>query len=306
MIENGSGRVLRSTGSWYTVMSGDGETIECRLKGKFRTKGIRATNPIAVGDIVDFEVENNHDTGIIVNIHTRTNHIIRKATKLSHETHIIAANIDQVVIIVSLVQPRTSLGFIDRLLATAEAYHIPAVVVINKTDLYNTDVTEQMNSIISTYNAVGYNITTSSVVDKSGLDDFKNLLINKISLLSGHSGVGKSALINSVDPTLDLKTGSISEYHQKGTHTTTFATMFALKFGGFVIDTPGIKEFGLVEFDKTELGQRFPEIRQRMHECRFNNCLHLNEPGCAVIEAVKNEEISDFRYRNYLNMLESI
>lgn len=306
MIENVSGRVLRSTGSWYSVLSSGGDTIDCRLKGKFRTKGIRATNPIAVGDIVDFILEDNNETGIIVNIHPRSNHIIRKATKLSHETHIIAANIDQVVIIVSLVQPRTSLGFIDRLLATAEAYHIPAVLVINKTDLYDTEVVESMNYIVSTYNSIGYKVLTTSVLEKTGLEEFRTLISQKISLLSGHSGVGKSALINSVDPTLDLKTGKISEYHLKGTHTTTFATMFALKFGGFVIDTPGIKEFGLVEFDKTELGQRFPEIRNKMHECRFNNCLHLNEPGCAVVEAVKNEEISDFRYRNYLNMLESI
>ncbi len=300
------GRVLKSTGSWYSVLDNTGGLIDCRLKGLFRTKGIRATNPIAVGDTVDFFQSVDEVTGVITKIYPRNNYIIRKATNLSKDTHIIAANIDQVIIIVSLVQPRTSTGFIDRILTTAEAYHIPAVIIINKIDLYDNETNQKLDLIKNTYVNAGYSVHLTSVPDKIGLGVFESILTDKISLLSGHSGVGKSALINSVDSNLNLKTGEISEYHKKGTHTTTFATMFPLKFGGFVIDTPGIKEFGLVEFEKVELGQRFPEIRGVMHNCKFNNCVHINEPGCAVIKAVSNGEITDFRYINYLNMLESL
>lgn len=306
MIEVREGRVLRSTGSWYTVLDSTGNYYECRLKGVFRTKGIKTTNPIAVGDQVDFSVERNEETGVISVIHPRSNYIIRKATNLSKVTHIIAANIDQVVIIVSLIQPRTSTGFIDRILTTAEAYHIPAVIVFNKNDLYEGEVIEQLEMLETTYKGLGYSVINTSVVEEIGIDNLKFALKDKISLLSGHSGVGKSALINSIDSSLDLKTGEISEYHKKGTHTTTFANMFPLVTGGMVIDTPGIKEFGLVEFSKVELGQRFPEIRERMMNCRFNNCIHVNEPGCAVIKAVENGEITEFRYDNYFNMLESL
>lgn len=299
------GRVLKSTGSWYEVLDREGNYFNCRLKGRFRTKGIRATNPIAVGDIVDFVIDDSND-GIISKIHPRTNHIIRKATKLSSSTHIIAANIDQVVIILSLIQPRTSTGFIDRILTTAEAYHIPAIIIINKTDLYQGELLEHLEHLVSTYSNIGYKVLTTSVSNSSGLKEFRNVLTDKISLLSGHSGVGKSALINTVDPDLNLKTGEISEYHSKGMHTTTFANMFPLSCGGMVIDTPGIKEFGLVEFNKVELGQRFPEIRELMPSCRFNNCIHVNEPGCAVVEAVSVGKIAEFRYNNYLNMLDSL
>ncbi len=300
------GRVLKSTGSWYTVLDDQGGRHECRLKGLFRNKGIRATNPLAVGDLVDFTISNNESTGIISKIYPRSNYIIRKATKLSKSTHIIAANIDQVVIIVSLVQPRTSTGFIDRVLTTAEAYHIPATIVFNKIDLYDDEVMENLEDIVDTYTSIGYNALLTSVKERSGLDEFEMALRDKISLLSGHSGVGKSAIINAVDETLDLKTGEISEYHSKGTHTTTFANMFPLAIGGMVIDTPGIKEFGLVEFNKAELGQRFPEIRRLMMDCRFNNCIHINEPGCAVVDAVENGKMAEFRYINYLNMIESL
>ncbi len=306
MIKTREGRVLKSTGSWYTVLDDTGYSFDCRLKGLFRSKGIRNTNPIAVGDIVDFSIIENDGTGVISAIHPRSNYIVRKATKLSKATHIIAANIDQVVIIVSLKQPRTSTGFIDRLLTTAEAYHIRAVVVINKCDLYDDKVNNTLNLISDAYIQAGYLVLKTSVVEQTGLSEFKSLLKNKITLLSGHSGVGKSALINTADPELNIKTGEISEYHGKGTHTTTFANMFQLQFGGFVIDTPGIKEFGLVEFNKVELGQRFPEIRKYMHDCRFNNCKHTNEPGCAVKEALNNGVIARFRYENYLNMLESL
>ncbi len=306
MTEVREGRVLKSTGSWYTVMDDQGGHHECRLKGLFRNKGIRATNPLAVGDLVDFAISENEKTGVISKIYPRSNYIIRKATKLSKSTHIIAANIDQVVIIVSLVQPRTSTGFIDRILTTAEAYHIPATIIFNKTDLYDDEVLVNLANFVDTYNHLGYKVLLTSVKDGTGLVEFKDALKDKISLLSGHSGVGKSAIINSVDEKLNLKTGEISEYHSKGTHTTTFANMFSLAFGGMVIDTPGIKEFGLVEFNKVELGQRFPEIRNLIMECRFNDCIHINEPGCAVIESVEEGKIAEFRYINYLNMIESL
>ena len=306
MSEIKQGKVLRSPGSWYTVMEDDGNVTECKLKGKFRIKGIRTTNPVAVGDIVDFRRDEKLGTGVIENIRQRHNYIIRKATKLSKAVHIIAANIDQAVIIASLTMPRTPTGFIDRVLTTAEAYHIPSVVVFNKHDLYGEEELELLEYYSGSYKMAGYKVLVSSVTENLHLDEFKALLNDKVSLLSGQSGVGKSALINAVDPSLNLKVGTISRYHKKGKHTTTFAEMFPLVFGGYVIDTPGIKEFGLVEFEKSELGQRFPEFRERMHKCRFNNCLHVDEPGCAILEALENGEISPFRYENYLKMLNSI
>jgi len=301
-----SGKVLRSTGSWYAVLSPTGQLVQCRLKGKFRIKGIRTTNPVAVGDEVDYMPDSEPDKGIIEKIHERRNYIVRKATKLSKAVHIIAANVDQAVVIASLTKPKTTTGFIDRFLTTAEAYHIPSVVVFNKYDLYGEQERPLLEYYKGSYNMAGYQVIVSSVPDDYHLNEFKNMMKGKISLLSGQSGVGKSALINAVDPKLNLKEGAISEYHKKGKHTTTFAEMFPLGFGGFVIDTPGIKEFGLVEFEKSELGQRFPEFRKRMHQCRFNNCLHVDEPGCAVIEALEKGEISPFRYENYLKMLNNL
>ena len=306
MIQKASGKVIRSTGSWYTVLADSGKAFQCKLKGRFRTKGIRTTNPVAVGDVVDFQIPSESETAVIEHIHERHNYIIRKATKLSKSTHIIAANIDQAVLVVSLIKPRTSTGFIDRFLATAEAYHIPTIIVFNKLDLYEEDIRQQLAYFKNTYEKAGYQCLLTSVPEKHNLDDLKRILINKESLLAGHSGVGKSALINAIDHKLNLRTGNISAYHDKGTHTTTFAEMHPLSFGGFIVDTPGIKEFGLVEFEKAELGQRFPEIRERMHDCRFNNCLHLDEPGCAVIDAVEKGKIAAFRYSNYLNMLEGL
>lgn len=269
-------------------------------------EGIRTTNPIAVGDVVDFDLLPDGETGLIKNIHERHNYIIRQATKLSKASHIIAANMDQAVLIASLEKPRTSTGFIDRFLVTAEAYHIPAVIVFNKYDLYDDDQKDKLEFILGTYRKCGYQCIFTSAKEGIHADEFSALLKDKTSLLSGHSGVGKSALINCIDPSLNLKEGEISNVHLKGKHTTTFAELFPLAIGGFIIDTPGIKEFGLVAFEKTELGQRFPEIRARMHDCRFNNCLHLNEPGCSVLKAVENGEISNFRYNNYLNMLTGI
>ncbi len=302
-----TGKVIKSTGSWYTVLIPGGKLYECRLKGKFRIKGIRTTNPIAVGDEVDFSLAENKDgTGSIVSIHERKNYIIRKATKLSKASHIIAANIDQAVVIASMVKPRTSTGFIDRFLTTAEAYHIPSVVVFNKMDLYSEKHIENLAYYLDVYESAGYQTLVTSAVEDFHMVEFKEILKDKVSLLAGHSGVGKSAMVNSIDPTLNLKIGKISEYHEKGKHTTTFAEMFKLSFGGYIVDTPGIKEFGLVEFAKPELGQRFPEFRSRMQDCRFNNCLHMDEPGCAVIKALENGEIGEFRYFNYLNMLDGI
>lgn len=298
-----TGKVIKSTGSWYWVINNeDGKLFECRLRGKFRSKGIKTTNPVAVGDIVDFEP----DTGAITNIHRRTNYIIRKATNLSKQTHIIAANIDQAIIIVSLAKPRTSTGFIDRFLITAEAYHIPAIIVFNKIDLLDEEQKATLKQIVSIYENVGYKCLQTSATEMINIDKLKSILHNKHSLLSGHSGVGKSALINTVETNLDLKTGEISEYHSKGMHTTTFAEAFELRDGGWIIDTPGIKEFGIIEFEKPELGHRFPEFIQYLNNCKYNNCLHLNEPGCAVIEAVREGDISEIRYTNYLNILDSI
>lgn len=301
-----SGIVIRSTGSWYIVLQNDGKLVNCRLKGKFRTRGIRTTNPIAVGDKVSFIYSKADDTGMIESINERKNYIIRKATKLSKASHIIAANIDQAIVIASLVKPRTSTGFIDRFLTTAEAYHIPAIIVFNKLDLYNDEQLNLLAYYQQAYDDAGYQTLVSSVPSKIGLQELAVVLKDKVSLLSGHSGVGKSAIINAIDKKLDLKVGRISDFHDKGMHTTTFAEMFKLSMGGFIVDTPGIKEFGLVEFEKSELGQRFPEFRTLMHECRFNDCLHLDEPGCAIIQAVENEEIAVFRYQNYMNMLANI
>lgn len=306
MNKENQGRVMRSTGSYYTVINQKGELVECTLKGKFRLKGIRSTNPIAVGDLVTILPSEADNTGVITDIEERTNYIIRRSTNLSKASHIIAANLDQAVLIVSLVKPSTSTGFIDRFLVTSEAYHIPAIIVFNKIDLYGGSLLEVVDSYCSIYQNAGYKCLTTSVPDNIGMIEFGNILNNKVTLLSGHSGVGKSALINKIDPKLRLREGNISDYHQKGKHTTTFAEMFVLSNGGCIIDTPGIKEFGLVGFELTELGQRFPEIRNRMHLCRFNNCLHVNEPGCAVLADFEKGLISESRYGNYLNMLDEL
>ncbi len=301
-----TGIVVRSTGSWYIVKTPEENLYQCKLKGRFKIKDIRTTNPLAVGDKVDFHPGREPGTGIIVRIYDRKNYIIRKATKLSKASHIIASNLDQAVLIATLAYPRTSTGFIDRFLVTAEAYHIPAVVVFNKFDLYEGELRAQLDEYLRVYSAAGYLCMATSVKTGFRLEGFKETLKGKTSLLSGHSGVGKSALINTIDPSLNLKEGEISIAHLKGKHTTTFAEMFPLAFGGNIIDTPGIKEFGLVGFEKTELGQRFPEIRKRMDKCRFSDCLHVNEPDCAVRKAVEDGTFPAFRYKNYLNMLQDI
>ncbi len=299
------GVVVKSTGSWYQVKTHDGYYVQCRIKGKFRLDGIKHTNPIAVGDVVDYEIESNNEqnTGIINKIHDRKNYIIRKSSNLSKQTHIIASNVDQALLVASLVQPQTSLGFIDRFIMTAEAYHIPTILIFNKADLYEDSLQDILEETMSIYKNIGYQCFETSALTGKNTDKLKSVLKDKTTLVAGHSGVGKSSILNSISPGLNLKTGDISNFSQKGTHTTTFAEMFELSFGGNIIDTPGIKEFGIVDFNESEISHYFKEMRPFITQCRFNNCKHLNEPGCAVKEAVGNGEIAQERFESYINIL---
>jgi ribosome biogenesis GTPase len=296
------GLITKSTGSWYQVQTQDGQKFGCRIKGKFRTKGIVTTNPIAVGDIVDFEMEPEQGTGIITNLHQRKNYIIRKSINLSKQAQVIAANLDQALLIVTLASPRTSLGFIDRFLVTAEAYDIPARLVFNKLDLFSDEGLEILAYYTAIYEKIGYPCYEVSALDNTNINQVQELLKDKITLISGHSGVGKSTLVNALLPDLDLRTHEISGWSEKGMHTTTFAEMFELPQGGFIIDTPGIRELGIIDIEKQELNHFFPEMRQRMNECRFANCRHINEPGCAVLKALENGEIELSRYESYLSI----
>ncbi len=310
------GLVIRTTGSWYRVLLADGGQLDCRLRGNYRLRGNKQTNPVAVGDRVLFELQDD-GTGVIHEVRDRRNYIVRRATKLSKQTHVIAANIDLLCIVATLGLPRTSTGFIDRLLVTAEAYHIPAVIIFNKCDLYNDELWQIHNDIKSVYSAAGYPVFEVSALTGMGIDRVKHLIAGKVALFSGHSGVGKSALLNAIDPSLHLRTGDVSEWSLKGTHTTTFAEIFPIQMGdpdnsqgpqltSYLIDTPGIKEFGMVDFTPEELSHFFPEMRSRLHNCRFANCTHRHEPGCAVKSAVEEGAISAERYQNYLNIIESI
>ena len=296
------GLITKSTGSWYQVQTPDGQRLDCRIKGKFRMKGITTTNPVAVGDIVDFEMEPDSENGVITNLHQRKNYIIRKAINLSKQAQVIAANLDQALLVVTLASPRTSLGFIDRFLVTAEAYDIPARLIFNKLDLFSEEGLEILADYKSIYENIGYPCFEVSALDGTNIDQVQELLKDKVTLFSGHSGVGKSSLINSLLPNLDLRTHMVSEWSDKGMHTTTFAEMFELPQGGFIIDTPGIRELGVIDIEKQELGHFFPEMRERMNQCRFNNCRHINEPGCAVLEALENGEIELSRYESYLSI----
>jgi ribosome biogenesis GTPase / thiamine phosphate phosphatase len=296
------GLITKSTGSWYQVQTPEGQKLDCRIKGKFRIKGITTTNPVAVGDIVDFDMEPEQQTGVITKLHERRNYIIRKSINLSKQGQIIAANLDQAFLVVTLASPRTSLGFIDRFLVTAEAYHIPAILVFNKLDLFSAEGLEILAQYRAIYEDLGYQCMQVSALKGDGVDEIIDALKDKVSLFSGHSGVGKSTLINKILPDLRLRTTEVSEWHDKGMHTTTFAEMFELTFGGFIIDTPGIRELGIVDIEQAELGGMFPEIRQYREGCRFKNCRHINEPGCAVLAAVENEDIAISRYDSYLSI----
>ncbi|MEO3402414.1 ribosome small subunit-dependent GTPase A [Mucilaginibacter sp. CAU 1740] len=296
------GLITKSTGSWYQVQTPDGQKIDCRIKGKFRIKGITTTNPIAVGDIVDFEMEPDREEGVITNLHQRKNYIIRKAINLSKQAQIIAANLDQAILVVTLASPRTSLGFIDRFLVTAEAYDIPARLVFNKLDLFSDEGLEILADYKAIYEDIGYPCFEISAIKGTNINHVQDLLKDKVTLFSGHSGVGKSSLINALLPELELRTNMISDWSDKGMHTTTFAEMFELPQGGFIIDTPGIRELGVIDIEKQELSHFFPEMRERMNQCRFNNCRHINEPGCAVLDALEEGEISPTRYDSYLSI----
>jgi ribosome biogenesis GTPase len=296
------GLITKSTGSWYQVQTPEGKVYDCRIKGKFRIKGITTTNPLAVGDVVDFELEPDQETGVITNLHQRKNYIIRKSINLSKQGQIIAANLDQALLVVTLASPRTSLGFIDRFLVTAEAYDIPAKLVFNKLDLFSDEGLKILADYQSVYESIGYPCYDVSALEGTNINQIQELLKDKVTLFSGHSGVGKSSLINSLLPDLELRTSEVSEWSDKGTHTTTFAEMFELPEGGFIIDTPGIRELGVIDIEKHELGRFFPEMRSRMQNCRFNNCRHINEPGCAVLAALENGEIELSRYESYLSI----
>jgi len=296
------GLVIKSTGSWYEVLTDGGKTVNCRIKGKFRTLDIKTTNPIAVGDRVVIAPEPDQETGLITALQPRKNYIIRKSVNLSKQAQIIAANLDQAFLIVTLASPRTSLGFIDRFLVTAEAYEIPAKLIFNKLDLFNDEGLEILEEHQLIYENAGYPCYSVSAIKETNLDQLRELLKDKVTLVSGHSGVGKSTLINALLPGKELKTGQISDWSDKGKHTTTFAEMFQLPFGGYLIDTPGIRELGVFDIEKQDLGRLFPEIRKLMGNCRFHNCRHINEPGCAVLEALDKGELESSRYDSYLSI----
>ena len=297
-----NGIVMKSTGSWYDVRKEDGTFIRCRLRGQFRIKGIKTTNPVVVGDHVSFILEADQN-GYITDLTPRKNYIDRKSTNLSKISHIIAANIDTAFLVVTLKEPRTSLGFIDRFLLAAEGFRIPVCLVFNKMDIYNEEERTAIRHLQNIYGKIGCETLCTSVKTGEGIEALKSKINHHVSMCSGHSGVGKSAIINVIDPNLNLKIGDISDYHNKGKHTTTFACMFAVG-DGFIIDTPGIKEFGLIQYKPDEIRDYFPEIRQFNNQCKFNNCTHVHEPGCKVQDAVNKGIIALSRYENYLSILQ--
>ncbi|MGN0231755.1 MAG: ribosome small subunit-dependent GTPase A [Muribaculaceae bacterium] len=298
-----NGRVIKNTGSWYVVRTDDCNDYNCKVKGNFRIKGIRTTNPVAVGDIVDITV-NADGTAFIVKIAPRTNYIIRRASNLSKESHIIAANLDRALLVVSLTEPATSTTFIDRFLATAEAYQVPVTIVINKTDLYTDELAEYYEAIKYLYESIGYEVLGVSATTGDGVDRVCEVISKGITLFSGNSGVGKSSLINALIPGLELRTANVSTSHHTGMHTTTFSEMFAIGTDAYIIDTPGVKGFGTIDFDVNEVSHFFPEIFRISADCRYSNCTHTHEPGCAVIKAVDESLISQSRYASYLSILE--
>jgi len=297
------GLVIKNTGSWYAVRTDCGQLIDCKVKGSFRLKDIRSTNPVVIGDRVEIEI-NTEGTAFIKAIAPRRNYMIRRATNLSKQSHILAANIDLAMLVVTVNYPATTTVFIDRLLATAEAYQIPARIVFNKIDRLDKDELEYLNGLIHLYTTIGYPCSAICALSGEGVEELKQFLTNQVTLLSGHSGVGKSTLINRILPDVNLKTAEISEYHRKGMHTTTFSEMIPLPDGGYLIDTPGIKGFGTIEMEGVEVAHYFREIFEISAGCKFYNCTHHHEPGCAVLEALKKNYISESRYKSYLNILE--
>ncbi len=298
------GVVTKSTGSWYHVRTEDGKVWQCRIKGKFRIQGIKSTNPVAVGDYVDIEIEDESiSQAVIYNLYDRENYIVRKSINLSKQTHIIAANLDQAILVATLTNPRTSFGFIDRFLVTAEAYHIPTIIVFNKIDLLEQEDLDYLLEIKKMYENIGYKVMLCSTITLEGIDEIRGTVKDKNTLISGHSGVGKSSLINLLLPNANLRTSEISDYSSKGVHTTTFAEMFDLLDGGTIIDTPGIRELGVFDLQDELISHYFPEMREELKNCKFNNCMHLNEPGCAIKKAVDECRISLIRYESYLSIL---
>ena len=298
------GVVIKSTGSLCQVLSSDQKNYSCKIKGKTRLLDLEFTNPITVGDSVEFTFDNQNQIGIIDEIHNRKNYIIRKSVNLSHKSQIIASNIDLALLIITIENPITSLNFIDRFLIQAEAYGIESKLIFNKIDLHDNKAKLKKRQYQKIYEDIGYQTISSSIYDQEKILEIKTLLKNKVTVLTGHSGVGKSSLINIIDPKLQLKTKDISNYHNQGVHTTTYAEMFPLDFGGYIIDTPGIKGLGLIDLDMNLLAGYFPEMMCHSNHCKFKNCIHINEPSCGVLDAIKNNLISKSRYKNYLSMLE--
>jgi len=298
-----TGLVIKNTGSWYTVLTDDGQTIDCKIKGNFRLRGIRSTNPVAVGDRVEIKVSPEQAVAFITEIKDRRNWIIRKSQNLSKQSHILAANVDQAFLVVTVNYPQTSTTFIDRFLASAEAYRIPVVLVFNKTDLLDDDELRYQQMMIDLYDNVGYECRAISAEKGDGIDELRDMLRDKITLFSGNSGVGKSTLLNKLIPGVQLKTAAISDAHNTGMHTTTFSEMLRLPFGGWAIDTPGIKGFGTFDMEPEELSGYFRDIFYFSKDCRFNNCTHTHEPGCAVLKALEEHYIAESRYNSYLSML---
>lgn len=299
--------VYKSTGNWYVVKDEKGKQFKARMLGKFKIDGLTSTNPIAVGDQVEIEIENELEAGAtITKIYDRKNYITRTSPANKHQHHIIASNLDQSLLFATIKDPKTSQGFIDRFLISSESFHIPTVIVFNKADLYKKKEEEKFETVKDIYEAAGYTVKKISVETNEGVEDVKELLKDKVTLLSGHSGVGKSSFLNKIFPEMNLKTLSVSDWSGKGMHTTTFAEMFDVSFGGKIIDTPGIRELGLVDIPKQELSHYFPEMRALLNDCQFNNCMHINEPKCAIKEAVAENKIAMDRYVSYCNILESI
>lgn len=299
------GKVLKSTGKWYIVELEDGEIVNCRIRGKFRLDGLRTTNPISVGDVVSINDEiDGEGNRVIVGFDKRRNYIVRKSTNLSKQMQILAANIDRAYLIVTLRSPETHLAFIDRFLVSAESFRIPVTLLFNKTDLYTEDDQEYADALCFMYENIGYPCVQISATEKKNIDFLRDDVKGNQVMISGHSGVGKSTLINAIDPNLDIRTGEISRSHQQGQHTTTFAEMHKVATGGYIVDTPGIRAFGITELEKSVMSHYFPEMRERMSECKFNNCLHMNEPKCAIKEALESGEIDESRYATYMQLME--